>query len=481
MEFINIYNKRMLLWDKYAVDEEKTTAILTLNHPTKKEIVIYHDEPWEGDCCCYHNIFRDGNIYRMYYLARDSKTPVVGIICPGVVCYAESRDGIHWKKPSLGICEHGGTSENNIILDGNTDLFDNFYVLKDDNPDCLEGEQYKGVAVSYKDAKKSGDETLWCYTSSDGIHFQKAWEMTKDGHFDSLNIALWDSFQNQYVCYMRGYHENKEGKLTRDIGRITSKDFKIWSKPELLDFQDAEDVQLYTNCISKYYRGENMYVGFPTRYTEREEWTENYDQLCGAAARKALIEREEPRSGLALTDCLFMTSHDGKVWHRFDEAFLTAGPERKHNWIYGDCYVAAGMFEVEGMGEDEPNELSLYVNDGHHSQKPTRLYRYSMRIDGFASYTAPYRGANVVTKPFLLQGENLEFNFKTSAGGGIYVRLLDEQGEPIPGYETCEIFGDALNRKIIFPNYKNLNELIGKKIRIEFVMRDASLYSFIVR
>ena len=476
-------NKRILFWDDYYIDSEKTTAQLCLNHPQKREIIIRHDEAWEGDCCAYHNFFRDGDIFRMYYLARDTKTEVIWPIQPGTICYAESKDGIHWKKPNLGIRNFAasGTADNNIILDLSDDMFDNFYVFKDENPACPPEEKYKGVAVSYLGVKEAGEEVLWCWTSADGINFKKAWIMTDDGHFDSLNIAFWDKSKGEYVCYFRGYHFNDEGKQIRDIRYMTSKDFKNWGNANLIEFDSDVEFQLYTNTVSEYYRADGIYVGFPVRYTERNVWTENFDELCNANRRKQMIAEKEPRAGLALTDGLFMSSHDGKNWHRFDEAFIDAGPERKQNWIYGDCYVARGMIETPIDEEDsEETEISLFVNDGHRSMRPTRLYRHTIRKDGFACYRAPYSGGDIVTKPFVLDGTELEINFATSAGGYIRISLLDENDEKIEGCETCDIIGNSTERKVKIADKEKLEKLIGKTVCLRFEMKDAMLYSFVI-
>ena len=33
-----------------------------------------------------------------------------------MTCYAESKDGIHWKKPELGLVEFNGSKANNIVM-----------------------------------------------------------------------------------------------------------------------------------------------------------------------------------------------------------------------------------------------------------------------------------------------------------------------------------------------------------------------------
>ena len=40
MNFINIGNRREVMWDDFLIDNDKTTATLKLNHPQKKELAI---------------------------------------------------------------------------------------------------------------------------------------------------------------------------------------------------------------------------------------------------------------------------------------------------------------------------------------------------------------------------------------------------------------------------------------------------------
>ena len=195
------------------------------------------------------------------------------------VCYAESTDGIHWIKPKLGICEFNGSKENNIILDSSINRFDNFMVMRDYNPACDPDELYKGITEC--------GGGLWCFTSADGIHFKKGWEITRKGAFDSLNTVLWDPYREIYISYFRGYHTSKRADDTvpvRDIRYIVSKDFKEWSEPMLLDFGESDDIPLYTNCISRYYRADHIFTA-SLPICERREWN---DTLRSCAAKKSV-------------------------------------------------------------------------------------------------------------------------------------------------------------------------------------------------
>ena len=68
---------------------------------------------------------KDGDVYRMYY--RGSSDPSytmksqlrpgeqITAAHPQYACYAESRDGITWTRPSLGLFEFNGSKDNNIV------------------------------------------------------------------------------------------------------------------------------------------------------------------------------------------------------------------------------------------------------------------------------------------------------------------------------------------------------------------------------
>ena len=110
-------------------------------------------------------------------------------------------------------------------------------------------------------------------------------------------------------------------------------------------FVDSPDEPLYTNQIKPYDRAPHLFVGFPTRYVERE-WSASFDALPDPVHRKTRM-KFVPRYGTAVTDCQFMTSRDGRTFHRWDESFLRPGSERKDNWLYGDCYPALGILETQ--------------------------------------------------------------------------------------------------------------------------------------
>ncbi|MCC6442647.1 MAG: hypothetical protein IT210_04205 [Armatimonadetes bacterium] len=464
-EAIDIGSRRELFVDEFLI-ERREGAELRLHPPAAKEIVLAHDAPWEGSGCGYHTIFRDGDILRMYYIAADLTNEDASVMAsrPLYACYAESRDGIHWIKPSLGLVEFAGSKENNILW--TTPQTDNFMVFKDANPACRPGEEYKAVT--------SGAGGLWALKSSDGLR----WKHLKDkpiitkGAFDTLNVAFWDPIRKHYWAYIRDFHNG-----LRDIRVSTSEDFLTWAEPVILRFEDSPDEQLYTNQVQPYYRAPHLFVGFPTRYVERA-WSPSFDALPDAPHRQGRM-KFSPRYGTAITDGLFMTSRDGRTFRRWGEAFIRPGIERKDNWLYGDGYQNWGLIETAPEDPTAPPVLSLYANENHW-KTASRLRRYTIRIDGFVSLNAPLKGGEVLTRPIRFTGGKLRLNFATSAAGSLRVEIQDAAGKPIPGYalsDCDEIFGDALDRAITWKGGSDVRQLAGQPVRLRIDLRDADLYA----
>jgi hypothetical protein len=463
---IDLGSRRELFVDDFLIDRLSGTGELRLHSPDRREVVMVHDRPWEGSGCGYHTVFRDGDVCRMYYVGgqltnEDGSNLVNG---PFYACYAESKDGLHWHRPELGLVEAAGSRKNNVIW--SAPGFDNVAVFKDPNPVCRHGEEYKAVS--------SGKGGLYALRSSDGTHWAYLADqpiITK-GRFDSQNLAFWDPIRKHYWCYLRNFHNGM-----RDIRVATSSDFRTWTEPVMLRYVDSPDEQLYTNQVAPYYRAPHLFVGFPTRYVERA-WSPGVAALPDRKHREARMKFSS-RYGTAVTEGLFMTSRDGRTFRRWGEAFIRPGIERQHNWLYGDGYQNWGLLETASADPGAPPELSLYVTeDGW--KRPTRLRHYTMRIDGFVSLHAPLKGAEAVTRPFRFTGNQLSLNLSTSAAGSLRVELQDAAAQAIPGHalgDCDEIFGDSLDKRVTWHGQPDLGRLAGKPIRLRLVLRDADLYS----
>ncbi len=462
---LDIGSRLELFVDDTLLDH-RTGVELRLHPPTPREIVQTYTEPWEGSGCGYQQTFRDGDIIRMYYISQDLTDDTATRFGrhPCFACYAESTDGIHWTKPDLGLFEYQGSKANNIVWAGPG--LDNFTVYKDQNPACRPGEEYKAVG--------SGKGGLLAYKSSDGLHWSllRPEPIITAGAFDTQNIVFWDTVRGHYWAYVRGFHNG-----LRDIRVATSTDFLTWTEPEMLQYEDSPDEQLYTNQVEPYFRAPHIFVGFPTRYVERG-WEQSFEALPDVAHRKGRM-KISPRYGTAVTDGLFMTSRDGKLFKRWGEAILRPGIERKNNWLYGDGYQSYGLVVTPAADPNAPPELSAYAPENYWKESVC-LRRYAFRMDGFVSLNAPLKGGEVLTRLLTFAGKELALNFATSAAGSVKVELQDEAGHPLPGYALADcddLFGDTIERVVTWKGNSDVASLAGKPVRVRFVMKDADVFA----
>ncbi|MBI3462852.1 MAG: hypothetical protein HY000_07295 [Planctomycetes bacterium] len=316
-----------LFVDDWLIDRSEGVG-LVLHKPIPREIVLQIDQPWERiweeqpeaerkeqiargvwngpTPFGFTSIMKDGDLFRLYYTWDRSDEP-------SLTGYAESRDGVHWTKPALGIVEFRGSKANNLVWSEHKMWA--FAPFRDANPRAKPEERYKALA---------GGPPELAFVSADGLHWRKLLEepVLTDGAFDSLNVAFWDRERKQYVAYYRDYYPSGVAayiaahhdsiKFNRDIKRATSDDFVHWTKGEWLDYGGPRE-HLYTNAITPYFRAPHIYVGLPKRFVFN---------------RKKILEH--PYEGLS--DGVFISSRDGRHWdRRFMEAFIDHGSDPE-NW-----------------------------------------------------------------------------------------------------------------------------------------------------
>lgn len=446
---IHLGARRELFVDDYLI-ERMEGVNLELQHPIEREVVFVHDVPWEGNTSTYHTVFRDGDKFRMYYRGSHYDEHTRKELGHEVVCYAESRDGIHWQRPELGLVEFGGTKRNNIVLSGPGSH--DFAPFRDTNPSCRSDERYKALG------RDAGG--LITFQSADGIHWSRRspQPVITEGAFDSLNIAFWDPFRSHYVDFHRDFRDG-----FRDIKTCTSSDFDTWTDPDWLRYSGAPPQHLYTNAIVAYERAPHLFLGFPMR----------------------LVPGRNPEQHVhdGVSDAVFMTSRDGQTFHRWNEAFIRPGQQR-NRWVNRNNLPAWGLVITDPATPDSPPEISLYATESYYRGAGTRLRRYTLRLDGFVSVSAPPEGGEFVTKPLSIPTADspvrLVLNFATSAVGSVRCEVQDGEGLPVSGFtlaECSELFGDRVDQPVAWSANSTLASLSGKVVRLRFVMRDADIYA----
>jgi hypothetical protein len=197
-----------------------------------------------------------------------------------------------------------------------------------------------------------------------------------------------------------------------------------------------------------------MYLAFPKRFVPD---------------RKAVPEH----SSGGVSDGVLMSSRDGLHWdRRFMEGFVRPGLDRR-NWTERNNAIAWGILHTA------PQELSIYWVENY--RHPTcRLRRGTLRLDGFASANAGYRGGELLTHPLLFEGRELVLNYATSAVGSVRVELQDVAGQPIAGYtlqDSIEMYGDDLEQAVSWNGDADVSKLAGQPVRLRVALRDADVYA----
>lgn len=464
---VDLGSRLELFFDDYLI-EQMSGLRVQLNHPQSAGTVITFDQPWEGNVSWPLSVFKDGDTYRMYYLGRSAPDyvrtaglkPGEAVVPkhPDFICYAESKDGITWVKPSLGLVEFNGSKDNNIVPDAGL-------VFLDTNPATPAAERYKAV-------KGNGSVPMWpknlnaepkgmyLAVSDDGLR----WKRWKEGFllqsglpnaFDSINVMFWSEAEHQYVFYMRFMDHH-----VRSFARSTSKDLLHWTEPEPVSFGDAPMEHLYTNAATPYFRAPHITLGFPKRYVP-------------------LRKRHEDQRIPGISEAGFMATRDGHNWKLFGEPFIPPGRDDR-NWIHRTSSTSVGIVPT---AEDE---ISLFV-ERHYTMPSNHMERFAIRTDGFTSIHADATGGEFVTKPFNFTGDTLVLNYATSASGSIQVEVLDARGHPLPGFElqrSIPLWGDEIAGVVRWERPADgwtdplkVGELAEKPIRLRFVLKNADLYS----
>ena len=435
------------------VDDYLLAAVKNVNHelhrPQPREVALVCDRPWEGNTSAYFAIFADGERFRAYYRGSHFDEKNRRATHPEVTCYAESRDGIAWEKPELGLFEFNGSKKNNIVWTGPGTH--NFTVFLDANPACAPEARFKALAGGTTTVRGKSRECLNALQSPDGIHWSMmAQAVITDGAFDSQNLAFWDAVRGEYRAYWRIFtegHTDERGWApggVRAIRTATSKDFVHWQNQADLKYVDSPAEHLYTNAILPYFRAPHLFLGFPTRFQPK-------------------TEQVEP---------LFMSSRDGVLFRRWSEPLIpiTAPKDRDGN---RSNYMTWGLLQLPG----NDRELSVYATEGYYTGPGSRVRRFVFRVDGFVSLRAQGEG-EALTKPLTFAGSTLSLNLVSR--GGARVELQDLAGRPLDGFtiEDClPIQGDFIEHAVRWKSGADLGQLAGRPVRLRIVMKDADLFS----
>ncbi|SDM28321.1 hypothetical protein [Kriegella aquimaris] len=417
-EVIDIGLQRELFVDHHLVDSINGLAF-KLNKPQEVQSTNIPNG-------YYQTIIKTDSLYRIYF--RDILAFYKGEGYDGnlgeITKSAISNDGYNWQEEPTGLND---SITNYISYD--PPFNHNFTPFKDTNPNAT--HQYKALSGT----RASGG--LYYFYSDDGITFEKYQEapIIKNNPeyyaFDSQNVAFWSEFENQYVCYFR-----RSINGLRSFARTTSPDFIHWSEPVNI-FPNLPGEHLYTSGTQPYFRAPHLYIALATRF---------------------FPDRSNS------TDIVFMNSRNGLTFNRtFKEAFIRPGlmPER---WGNRSNNVTLNVVPLDTM------YMGIFARNS----------LYKIRMDGFASVSSNFEEGFFITKPLRLKGNNLEINYSTTAGGYVFIEILDAANNPIPNVTDAiseKLIGDEISRTVTWKNLADLSSLKGRTIKLKITLKEADLYA----
>jgi hypothetical protein len=425
---IPVGSARQLFVDDAIIESMK--GLKRTLHPIKKHPsnpLIVPKNPWEGkSVLLYGAVIRDleSQKLRMWYLAWGKQ-----IGQPSYICYAESDDGIRWNKPNLGLVEHEGSKNNNILMPGwsqTTVLYD----PSDEDPT----RRYKAVL------RLNGTRGFF---SSDGIHWRDE-GIIIDQAYDGTSVH-WDPVNQKWIAMVKIFRDGKRAR-----GYAESKDFLNWTDTYYMmtvDEQDRAGDQMYSQYMFHY---ETAYFGLLRMYHTDSD----------------------------IVDIQLTTSRNAKHWERSIRQPFIPTSQEVGTWDFANNSVPSTPPIRVG------NELWFYYAGRSvlHNVSPNdgAIGLGTLRVDGFFSMDASDTEGVLTTKPLRLQGNTLHVN-AAAAKGSIWVEILDESKNLIGPHSAgnCRpLESDKIRHSVYWEGNKSLNEIGNRDVRLRFRMKNAALYSF---
>jgi hypothetical protein len=451
-----------LFIDDYLVASKHN--VVRRYHPLQRQTggpLIVVDRPWEAHVvnACSVIPTEDGNGFRMYYYCwTEDKKSKKGR--GSFMCYAESKDGLKWDKPNLGLIEWDGDgTKNNNIVDAPGHVM---YTPWEKDPN----KRYQGVGGMYH-----------AYSSPDGLRWkQESTEKIISG--GDTSHFYWDPNTKKFRCTVKG----GGGRVSGDVSGLRRRTVGYSETTDLLHFpplrmimapDDLDDLWCMPDTVQRthFYACpvvpyETMYVGLvqiyraaePEGYFHGPLWLELVSSRDGIHWL-----REETDTGLHSATALNSTSRPpllplGK-FREFDDGMVISpapvfvGDEL---WFYYTGY-------------EELHDLLPYKS---------AIGLAKLRKDGWASLDSDEGVGEIVTRRFEHAGGVLQLNY-SAEGGRIRVEVLDADGRVVPGYgrdECGPLTGDSIHKPVA---WKGKNELpAGSPVRFRFLLEHARLYSF---
>lgn len=484
-----------LVDNRFALKQNTENVLRQFHLPTKHgtQPVLVDPDAAPSRFGVVHD--HEAKLFRLWYQANvpvviGEKSKKGGVMGFRHVRYAESKDGIHWTLPDLGMHEFRGSKQNNICFmrpgtfEQKVQGFGISSIHLMDTAEMPEADRrgYKFL-MTYTlrggGAREEDKTQVYLIGSRDGIHWDREGQksIVTGSITDGWMGMLYDPAQKKYVGFCRprdrydsggpvapsnaDFHPSPDprrndliyGGVVRRVGRMESDG--LWRQqeawPRTVVLPDAIDLKnnatAHMSMAAKYYAG--TYFGFLHPYDPHERvWTE------------------------------LVLSRDSKSFERTHQAIVSPGTadawDNKQTWAIPDWCEVGDEWWFYYFGGNSPPNLPF--------QKDTKwgIGLAKIRKEGIVSMTAPAGGGVIITRLLKWPGGDLLLNCDASAGE-VRVRVSNKQRQPFPGFnyaDSVPFTGNSVRHKMTWQK-NSLNELKGQELRLEFYFsKKADLFAF---
>ena len=420
--------------------------------------VLRQEAPWEQNGGMTASVIFDAEekIFKAWYMA--------GFYAKGiehVQCLATSVDGIHWERPQLGLHEALGSKNNNIVIPATYHEGKDHWetMLKDPLGNSVR-ERYKAIGWSSRDwegplsgiySATSPDGENWSHSPEPIFRYHPRPNSADLGPVGDAQSLMVDTERQRYVAFLRGVPERLQS---------TSEDFIHWTPPEPFLAPLHEEESLYNNTGFNY--GAH-YLGLLTHFDKRP--------LTQTQVLRLLWSRDGECWQRSVGEPLIDLGGVGE-WDRFQIMLTGAAPIPVGDKLY-IYYRGTARRHAKLQREFDPR-IAADQDEG------MAIGLATLRLDGFASINASFEGGRLMTRPFLLEGEQLWVNAKADYGK-LAVELLDEENKVLPGYaatDCIDVVEDGVALPVRWRAKNGVGELGGRPVGIRFILHNARLYSY---
>ena len=321
--------KHLFIDDRFVAEASGLTRRFHQARKCDRNPIIRADRPWEKDAAFIDSAMVVYDETAGRFLAWYQGGACYGPDDGSNMCYATSPDGIDWHKPSLGVVEFEGSTDNNIVLAATCMMHDPAPIIDPADPDPK--RRYKAVWWGgRRDASQEGGWLLGhCVGfSADGIR----WQEHPDNPVWVGDAEVAVPFGLERTAGRLVMYSSADGYGMRVTARSESDDFVRWDLPPAPVFEPDDDDPPGTEAAglaATDYEGTHIGMLWVARNLPepgREEWRRIIDRNRRQGFFGPPIEMNNVRCREMHTE--LVASRDGVRWDRIHrEPLIPLGPE----------------------------------------------------------------------------------------------------------------------------------------------------------